>query len=64
MIMTFGKYEGFDLKDIPTSYLIWIDDNIPSTAPDKQMHAKAFIKAELKRRAMPAPKELLPHELK
>lgn len=61
--MTFGKYEGYELGNIPLEYLIWIDDNIPSTSPDKQMKMKAFVKAELKRRSTPASADLMPSEL-
>lgn len=25
--MPFGKYEGDELKDIPTEYLVWVKDN-------------------------------------
>lgn len=26
--MLFGKYQGYELKDIPPGYLLWIYDNL------------------------------------
>ena len=28
MIMPFGKYQGFDLEEIPREYLEWIAENL------------------------------------
>lgn len=28
MTMTFGKYEGYDISDIPYEYLIWVRTNV------------------------------------
>lgn len=27
-LMLFGKYQGYELKDIPPGYLLWIYDNL------------------------------------
>ena len=65
--MTFGKYKGYEFSDIPTDYLLWIDDNIPSTSdncePYFRMACKVFIKRELKRRSGPPIGELQANEL-
>jgi len=29
MTLTFGKYEGSDIKDIPTDYLEWLSKRTP-----------------------------------
>lgn len=26
--MLFGKYQGYELKDVPTGHLLWIYDNL------------------------------------
>ena len=26
--MLFGKYQGYELKDVPSGYLLWIYDNL------------------------------------
>lgn len=26
--MLFGKYQGYELKDVPAGYLLWIYDNL------------------------------------
>lgn len=28
MKMPFGKYKGEDLEDLPTSYLLWVAENV------------------------------------
>lgn len=27
-LMLFGKYQGYELKDVPPGYLLWIYDNL------------------------------------
>lgn len=28
MNLTFGKYKGEDIVDVPTEYLIWVEENV------------------------------------
>lgn len=41
MIMTFGKFQGYEIEDIPSSYLFWFAENIDP----KNKHVEELIKA-------------------
>lgn len=32
-VMSFGKYKGVSLRDVPASYLLWLYDQFPADHP-------------------------------
>lgn len=52
MTMPFGQYQGYDLKDVPTEYLIWAINNIEDRSDVRYSigQLKYYIQKELKKR--------------
>ena len=37
MEMPFGKYEGEDIEDLPTGYIVWCLENLDDLDPELEM---------------------------
>ena len=62
--MPWGKYDGIDIKEIPSEYLIWCMNNITDRQASYYSNAqiKYYIQKELKRRNPKANNELYEKE--